>query len=421
VVLRANRRPVTKCDTALVRRGFLAGLVPRGSAWRAQVTGIVVGLAAVLAVTVALLPFRSRLSRAVPALVLVIPVVIAAVMGRRVAALVTALAGAAFFSFSFVPPYDRVSIASAEDWVALAVFLLVAMVLGTVVAKEAERRQSAEERSDEIHRLYERNEQLVVERERLREEANRVALMERVDEQRSALLRSVSHDLRTPLATIRTVTSELRDGPEYSATARDQLLDLVGDEAERLNRLVENLLSLSRIESGALQPDYQAVALDEMFDDRVRKLERLLRHVRVEVDLPLGLPLVHADYMQLDQVVSNLLENAARHAPPGSTVRVSARARGDMVEVAVEDEGEGVSAEERDRIFEPFRRSHGSSSSGVGLAICKAILEAHGGVVGVQQAEGGGARFWFTVRAERAERAETEVAGQGSSVREAEV
>lgn len=383
----------------------MRGRLPEGSgqratARRARLAGIVVGLAAVLAVTGALLPFRSDLSRAVPALILVVPVVVAAVVGRRGAALVTALAGATLFSFTFVPPYDRVSIASAEDWVALAVFLLVAIVLGTVVAREAQRREAAEDRSEEIRRLYERNQQLVVERERLQEEANRVALMERVDEQRSALLRSVSHDLRTPLATIRTVTSDLREGPDYSTAARDQLLDLVGDEAERLNRLVENLLSLSRIESGALQPDCQAVALDEMIDDRVRKLERLLCHVRVDVELPPGLPLVHADYVQLDQVVSNLLENAARHAPADSTVRVSAQMQEGLVEVWVEDEGAGVPIAERDRIFEPFRRSHGSSSSGVGLAICKAIIEAHGGVVGVADSPSGGARFWFTIPAE---------------------
>lgn len=365
--------------------------------------GTAVGLATIAAVTVALLPFRPRLSRAVPALVLVIPVVVAAVVGRRTPALITALVGAAVFSFSFVPPYDRVSIASAEDWVALGVFLFVAVVLGTLVAREAERSDAAEERAEEIRRLYDRNEQLTLERGRLLEEANRVALMERLDEQRSALLRSVSHDLRTPLATIRTVASDLREGTAYSAETRDQLLDLVGDEAERLNRIVENLLSMSRIETGALQPDRQAVALDEMVDDRVRKLERLLRHVRVEIDLPPSLPLVDADYVQLDQVISNLLENAARHAPEGSTVRIAARGvGGEMVEVSVADEGNGVPPAEGDVIFEPFRRSQGSSSSGVGLAICKAVIEAHGGHVGVTDAEGGGARFWFTVPAEGA-------------------
>jgi K+-sensing histidine kinase KdpD len=396
-----------------VSHGFVRGGSPPRSERRTPVVGTALGLLLVAAVTAGLLPFRPRLSRAVPALVLVLPVVAAALVGRRLAALITGLAGAAVFSFSFVPPYDEVSIASAEDWAALVVFLVVALVLGTLVAREAERRDAAEERAAEIRRLYDRNAQLTAERERLQEEANRVALMERVDEQRSALLRSVSHDLRTPLATIRTVASDLREGTAYSAATRDQLLDLVGDEAERLNRIVENLLSLSRIESGALQPDRQAVALDEMVDDRVRKLDRLLSHVTVDVQLPADLPLVYADYVQLDQVISNLLENAARHAPEGSTVSISARQvegpviegpviegpviEGPVIEVSVADEGDGVAVEDRGTIFEPFRHGYGSATSGVGLAICKAVVEAHGGAIGVDGEPGEGARFWFTV------------------------
>ncbi|MFI5041610.1 MAG: sensor histidine kinase [Acidimicrobiales bacterium] len=365
---------------------------------RARLVGLVVGSGLVAALTAVLLPFRPDISRASPALLLVLPVVVAGVLGRRLAAVVTALVAAFAYSYAFVPPYDQVSIAAPEDTVALVVFLLVALVVGTLVATEADRRQAAEERADEVRLLYERNSELLRERERLREEADRVALMERLDEQRSALLRSVSHDLRTPLATIRAVASDLREGTEYPQETRDRLLDLVGDEAERLNRLVENLLSLSRIESGALQPDRQAVALDELVADRVRQLERLFTDVTVEVDLSPGLALVDADYVQLDQVITNLLENAARHAPPCSTVRIGAAPVGGMMEVTVTDEGEGVPADERNHIFEPFRRSQGSTSSGVGLTICKAIVAAHGGTIGVDDAPGGhGARFHFTV------------------------
>src|SRR5205823_14683676 len=120
-------------------------------------------------------------------------------------------------------------------------------------------------------------------------------------------------------------------------------LDLVTDESERLDRLVANLLSLSRIEAGALQPERQAVALDELAAECVRRLSRLLRHARLLVGFPANLPLVDADYSQIDQVLTNLLENAARHAPPGTPIRVGARIGGrDVVEVYVEDEGPGV-------------------------------------------------------------------------------
>jgi len=357
---------------------------------RPALVGLGTGVAAVALATAALVPFRGDISRATPALVLVIPVVAAAVVGGRLPAVMTALGAAFVYSFAFVPPYDRVSIAQSEDVAALAVFVLVALVVGTLIASEADRRRVAEG-------LLERNEQLVRERERLREEAARVALMEQVDEQRAAMLRSVSHDLRTPLATIQAVTSDLRDGTEYPPETRDRLLDLVADEAARLNRLVANLLSLSRIEAGALQPERQAVAVDELVADRVRALEPLLRGRSVHVDVSPGLPLVDADYSQLDQVITNLLENAARHAPPGTVVTVGARVDGPMIEVSVSDQGDGVDPVEQPFIFEPFRRGRGSASSGVGLAICRAIVEAHGGTIGVDSRPGGGARFHLTL------------------------
>jgi two-component system sensor histidine kinase KdpD len=228
-------------------------------------------------------------------------------------------------------------------------------------------------------------------------------LLKRVDEQRSALLRSVSHDLRTPLATIRAVASDLRDGVVYEEPTRIELLGTVCDEAERLDRIVANLLSLSRIEAGALDPERQAVPMDELIGERLRRLGALFRQVRVQVDLPADLPLVDGDYTQLEQVVTNLLENASRHAPPGSIVRIGGRrlASGGQVELWVADEGIGIPEYERQRVFEAFRRGEGSRSSGVGLAICKAVVEAHGGSIRVDRTPGGGATVAFTLPVRR--------------------
>jgi len=358
-------------------------------------------MALVATAATALVPFRSGVTVATPALVLVFPVVVAAIVGGRIASLCTAVVAAGAFNLAFIPPYWRPAVAVVDDAVALGVFLSVALVVGTLVADGAVRRRAAELRAEEAQALNDRYEAVVAERERLAAEATRVAVLEQVDQQRSALLRSVSHDLRTPLATIRAVTSDLRAGASYDDATRDDLLDLVGDEAERLDRIVANLLSLSRIEAGALQPDRQAVALEELVAERVRRLAPLFRRVRVQVDLPADLPLLDADYSQLDQVVTNLVENAARHSPQGSTVHIGARRREDMVEVWVADEGIGVATFDRSRIFEPFRRGEGSTSSGVGLAICKAILEAHGGTIEVKANPGGGARFGFTVPVRR--------------------
>src|SRR5205085_518454 len=220
--------------------------------------------------------------------------------------------------------------------------------------------------------------------------------------QRSALLRSVSHDLRSPLATIRAVATDLRDGVVYEEPTRIELLSTVCDEAERLDRIVANLLSLSRIEAGAFAPERQAVPIDELIADRLRKLGGLLRHVRVQVELAGDLPLVDGDYTQLEQVVTNLLENASRHAPPGTMVRIGGRrlpGAGGQVEIWVSDEGIGIPDYDRQRVFEPFRRGEGSRSSGVGLAICKAVVEAHGGTIRVERTPGGGATFVFSLPA----------------------
>jgi len=308
-----------------------------------------------------------------------------------------AVAAALAYNLAFVPPVGTLKVDAGEDWVALAVFLAVAVAVGLLVAEEADRRRRAEQREAELRALYDEVQVIAAERGRLAEEAARVDVLENLDEQRSALLRSVSHDLRTPLAAIRAIASDLRDGVVYDDATRTELLATVCDEAERLDRLVANLLSLSRIEAGALRPERQAVQFDELVTDRVRHLARMFSQVRVDVNLPADRPLVDGDYTQLDQVLTNLLENAARHAPQGSNVRIDGRRRDGMLEVRVSDEGSGVADWERDRVFEPFRRGEGSTSSGVGLAICRAIVEAHGGTIWVERTAGGGATFVFTV------------------------
>ena len=358
--------------------------------------GSLVGFALVIGLCALMVPVRSDITRAAPALALVVPIVVAALVGGRVAALVVVPVAVIAFNVVFIPPYWTLNIDALDDGVALAVFGLVAVVVGTLVAREGERRQSAEERAAELHALNCALQEVQRERERLADEATRAIVLERIDEQRSALLRSVSHDLRTPLATIRAVASDLLGGPSYDEATRTELLGLVAEESERLDRLVANLLNLSRIEAGALQPDRQAVSIEELVAHTVRRLERLLAGRRVQIEMS-ELPLVDGDFTQLEQVVTNLLENAARHAPPTSTIRIGGRSTGASVEVWIDDEGPGIVSFERQRVFEPFRRGDGSSSSGIGLAICKAIVEAHGGTILAKGAPSGGARLVFSL------------------------
>lgn len=264
-------------------------------------------------------------------------------------------------------------------------FAAGAATLGLVLALLGRRRRDVEPPAAEVRED---------ERAALEREGHRLQALEERDDQRAAVLRSVSHDLRTPLATIVSVTSDLRSGTDYDDDVRNELLDIVGDEAQRLDRLVSNLLSMSRIEAGAMSIQRQAVDFDELIRDRVRRLSRLFHQVRLVVDVPEDLPLVDGDYSQLDQLVTNLLENAARYAPALSRLTIAASARPEgMVRLSVQDEGIGVAEYERSRIFDPFRKGSESRSSGVGLAICKGIAEGHGGRIWVERTPGGGATF----------------------------
>jgi K+-sensing histidine kinase KdpD len=334
------------------------------------ILGLVAGIAGVLVVTLLLTPIRDRFTPAAPATLLVIPVVVAAVIGGWLSATTTALVATAAFSFAFIPPLN--SFEFRDDELAVPVFLMVALSVGAVIASEVSRR-------------------------RLAEEANRATLLEQVDRQRAALLRSVSHDLRTPLAAICAASSELQAGVVIDETTRQELLSLVSDQANRLDRLVANLLDLSRIEAGALHPDRQAVAIDELVKDRLASLHRLFEGIQLRTDVPDDLPLVSVDYSQIGQVLGNLVENAVRHSPTGGRVAITASAGNDVVEVVVRDEGKGIDTAEVDHIFEAFRTGQGSNSTGIGLAICKAIVEAHGGTIWLESSRATGAAFHFTM------------------------
>lgn len=360
-------------------------MAPAPSARRGFAVGVA-GIALALAVA---LPLRDELDGTTVALLLVLPGVGAALAGGRRPAVVTAVAAGVAFNLTFVQPYGTLGIGAWEGAVDLVVLVVVAATTGTLVAQEAERREAAERRTAEVVAAR-------AEHERLAAEALAAGL---AAEHRSALLRSVSHDLRTPLSTIRAVTSDLREGGgDYDAATRDELLDLVVDEAERLDRFVANLLSLSRVEAGALTADRRAVALEELFELCVRRHARLVRDRKVSIDVPLTLPLVDADWTLVEQAVTNLVANAVRHAPEGSRIWVAAREEPPgWVTVAVRDQGPGIPADLRAAVLEPFRRGPGSTSSGVGLATVRAVVEAHGGRLEVGEGPGGGAEVRFTL------------------------
>ena len=369
------------------------------------VRGLLAGGAALAVAILVLLPFRSRLDHTTDALILLIPGGVAAVVGGRRSAAVVAIASAIAFNVGFLQPYGTLKVDIADDVIDLVAFAGIALGVATLVAREADRRREAEQATEDLRAVVRENEAIRRSQERMTLDAQALEL---VDAQRSALLRAVSHDLRTPLATIRAVASDLRDTESYDRATRNELLDLVADEAERLDRLVANLLSMSRIDAGVLTPDRQAIGLSELFEDTVRRHRRLVRDRKVAFDVPLTLPLVDADWTLVDQVVTNLLDNAVRHAPAGSRIDLAARRDGDRwVRVSVTDQGPGIPEREREAVFRPFRAGEGSRSSGIGLAIDKAVVEAHGGTISVADGagsangEGRGTTMAFTLPVHR--------------------
>jgi two-component system sensor histidine kinase KdpD len=243
---------------------------------------------------------------------------------------------------------------------------------------------------------------LALERAQLREQAMRTELLEEVDRLQRALVGAVSHDLRTPLATIKASASTLRN-TEASLEPKDrqELLELIDNQTDRLDRLVTNLLDLSRVQAGALELRNQPIAVGDLVTDAMRGLGQVLATADVVVAIGADLPLVDVDHLLIGQVLANLLDNAARHAPPGTAIMVSAIRREDgLVELAVEDEGPGVPRTERTNVFRMFNhRGTSGGGTGIGLSIAKAFVEAHGQQIWIEDGPGGGARVCFTMSA----------------------
>jgi two-component system sensor histidine kinase KdpD len=241
---------------------------------------------------------------------------------------------------------------------------------------------------------------LALERAQLAEEAQQAQLRMQTERLRSSLLSSVSHDLRTPLASITGATSSLLEaGGELSGSAHRELLETIHEEAERLSRLVQNLLEMTRLESGSVEVRKDWHPLEEVVGAALGRLSRPLSGRPVTTCLPENLPLVPIDDVLMEQVLINLLDNAIKHTPQGSPIEVAARADGDAVTIEVADLGPGFSEGDEKRIFQKFVRGQRSTSrgAGLGLAICQGIVEAHGGRIWAENRPDGGAVFRFTI------------------------
>ena len=240
-----------------------------------------------------------------------------------------------------------------------------------------------------------------IERALFAEEASQTEILRATEKLQTALLNSISHDLRTPLASITGVLSSLRIEEDLlDFNTRHELIETAFGEAERLNRLVGNLLDMTRLESGMLKISLQPCDVQDVVGSALNALAMRLEGHPIGVEIPPDLPLVPIDYVLINQVLINLLDNAAKYSAEDGPINITARKTSSMVEIDIEDHGPGFPEEDLDRIFEKFyrvKRFENVVGTGLGLSICKGIIEVHGGKIWAENRSGGGGRIAFTL------------------------
>ncbi len=482
---------------------------------RSRLTGATLGVATALALGALMLPWRSHLAIATAALVLVVPVVVGVIAGGYVGGLGSVAAGFLVYDYAYIPPYNTLDVGAGQNWVALAVYVVVMLLVAQVAAHLRSARRDARRREEDARRLstlsqllveggsvedlldaivraiatvfeieavalllpdgdrlvvgasagapiaeselarlasgsglpvaigalrqgsdalqalalataggpvgilalrglpasfsddallrtFANHAALALERVQLRVQAEHMQLLEEMDRVRRDLLGAVSHDLRTPLATMKVASSSLVD-PDAKLSGEDvaELHGLIDMQTDRLTRLVTSLLDLNRYEHGVLTVEHETRSVLDLIGDALADLRPTLGDRAIELGVPPALPDVEVDPVLIGQVLANLLDNANRHSPGEAPIRVTAELREGRVAVSITDRGPGVPTEERDTVFGSFVRFDSGGRAGLGLAIVKAFVEAQGGKVWVEDGDGGGASFVFTMQPHR--------------------
>jgi two-component system sensor histidine kinase KdpD len=363
-------------------------------------------LLAIACATALMLPFRAHVNATTVAVALLLAVLFVAIAFGSKPALVASVLAMLGFNFFFLPPYHTFTIADPQNWVALTAFFITALAVGQLSARAKRRAKEAEAGRVENRRLYDELREAF-------ERASEAEATKRSERLKSALLDAVTHDIRTPLTSIKasaTLLLEDRDETESSAKLSDEdqyaMLEVIEHSANRLDRFVEGIVDLARIDAGDISLHRNWRAIEDIVEAALAQAEPLTRRHTIKMNVPDELPIVRVDARAVTEVIYTLLDNAGKYAPPQTQITISAReTEDDTIEIAVEDEGPGIPAKYRDRVFERFYRIAGNGFTredtrgiGMGLAIAKGIVEAHGGRIWIEDAAfGRGTRVVFTV------------------------
>jgi two-component system sensor histidine kinase KdpD len=362
--------------------------------------GYTVAVLGTAAATGALKLFGGHVNSTTVALGLLLVVLFVATGWGSRPAVLCSLLGVVCFNFFYLPPVGRFSIDATDNWVALIAFLVTAVTAGQLWSRARRRAEEAESARREIERLY----------RELRDafaRASHAEALRQSERLKSALLDAVTHDLRTPLTSIKASVSTLLEDFRAGAHAgealalgeegRGEMLEVIDEETDRLNRFIEGLVELARIEAGEMRLRPRWGSLEEIVAAALERAAPRTRAHDVKVLLDAQLPSVRVDARAVAEVLYTLVDNAAKYSPAGTTIKVEAgHDSGRAVSLSVEDEGPGVPPELRERVFDKFFRAMRDgdagtpkpSGTGMGLAIAKGLVEAHGGSIRVEDARG---------------------------------
>jgi len=332
---------------------------------------VLYSLSAVMILATACYSLSDWLGYRVVALLMLLLVSTIAVLSGILPVLITATVSAFIWDFFFIPPRFNLQVNNAEDLMLLIMYFVIALINGVLTYKIRQ--------AEKLSRIRE-------------EKANSVQLY-------NTILDSLSHELRTPIATIIGATDNLQTNKSLKEKDREGLVDEISQASLRLNQQIENLLNLSRLESGHIAPRLDWVDVSELVYEVVGRVEANAHRRQVTISIRPGLPLVLTDKGMLEQVLYNLLNNAAIHTPPSSAISITAACYENLLHLTVEDNGPGFSREAAKTVFQKFARDHRSttSGSGLGLSIVKGFTDALGGDVQLDENSSTGARFVVSI------------------------
>jgi K+-sensing histidine kinase KdpD len=314
-------------------------------------------------------------------------------------AIVASLLGVISFNFFFLPPVGTLTINDPRNWVAFVAFMITAIVVGQLSARVKHRAEEAEGAKREVERLY-------YELQDSFERSSQAKALKQSERLKSALLDAVTHDLRTPLTSIKasatTLLADLHSADEghtdlqLDREGRKEMLQVIDEETDRLDRFVEGLTKLARIDAGELHPQRQWSSVAEIVMAAMKRAERRTRGHRLEIWIDDDLPSINVDDHAIAEVVYTLVDNAAKYSPADSTIIVTAAPADDAVVLTVEDNGPGIPTDLRPRVFEKFFRAmrdgdvgdRRTPGTGMGLAIARGIVEAHDGRIWIEDPDG---------------------------------